>query len=50
MNVADRIYLAVHLGFTLLVCLRHDHVPNWPAFVVWNVIHGADPVAGRQAG
>src|SRR5271165_5699977 len=36
MNRTDRIYLAVHILWTLLVCVRHDAVPHWPAYVVWN--------------
>jgi len=36
MNLTDRIYLAVHLALTALVCLRHDRVPHWPAYVAWN--------------
>ncbi len=38
MNLTDRIYLAVHLALTLLVCVRHEHVEHWPAYVVWNLI------------
>jgi len=37
MNLTDRIYLVVHLLLTLLLCLRHEHVPHWPAYVAWNV-------------
>ena len=37
MNLTDRIYLAIHLLLTLLVCVRHGHVPHWPAYVAWNV-------------
>jgi len=36
MNLTDRIYLAVHLALTVLVCVRHELVPHWPAYVVWN--------------
>jgi len=38
MNLTDRIYVAVHLLLTLLVCARHERVPHWPAYVIWNVI------------
>jgi len=37
MNLTDRIYLGIHLGLTLLVCVRHEHVPHWPAYVMWNL-------------
>jgi membrane-associated phospholipid phosphatase len=37
MNRTDRIYLGVHLALMLLVCVRHEGVPHWPAYVVWNV-------------
>jgi len=37
MNRTDRIYFAVHVVLTLLVCARHDRVPHWPAYVVWNL-------------
>lgn len=36
MNLTDRIYLGVHLALTVLVCVRHDRVPHWPAYVIWN--------------
>jgi len=36
MNRTDRIYLAVHVLLTVLVCVRHERVPHWPAYVVWN--------------
>ncbi len=38
MNLTDRIYLAVHILLTLLVSVRHERVPNWPLYVVWNLI------------
>ena len=38
MNLTDRIYLAVHAGLTLLVCIRHEYVARWPYFVAWNLI------------
>lgn len=36
MNLTDRIYLAVHVLLTLLVCVRYERVPHWPAYVIWN--------------
>src|SRR5271165_7126839 len=36
MNLTDRIYLAVHLLLTLLVLVRHQSVPHWETYVVWN--------------
>jgi membrane-associated phospholipid phosphatase len=38
MNLTDRIYLAVHVALTLLVCARWQHVTNGPPYVVWNAI------------
>jgi len=38
MNRTDRIYLAVHLALTLLVCVRFERVPHWPAYVLWNLV------------
>jgi membrane-associated phospholipid phosphatase len=38
MNLSDRIYVAVHLGLALLVCVRRDHVPHWGGYLVWNLI------------
>jgi membrane-associated phospholipid phosphatase len=37
MNLTDRIYIAVHIGLTLLVCARWQHVANGPGYVAWNV-------------
>lgn len=37
MNLTDRIYVAVHLTLTLLVCVRHDRVEHWFGYVVWNL-------------
>ena len=37
MNLTDRIYIAVHLVFTALVCLRHDQVAHWFGYVIWNL-------------
>jgi len=37
MNLTDRIYLAVHLVLTLLLCARHQGIPHWQAYVVWNL-------------
>ena len=38
MNLSDRIYLAVHLGLALLVCVRHDHVPHWSGYFLFNML------------
>ncbi len=38
MTLTDRIYLAVHILLTLLVCVRHERVPHWPAYVAWNLV------------
>ena len=38
MNLTDRIYLAVHLALALLVCVRHDVVSRWPAYLLWNLV------------
>jgi membrane-associated phospholipid phosphatase len=37
MNLTDRIYLAVHLVLTALVCVQHDRVEHWLGYVAWNV-------------
>jgi membrane-associated phospholipid phosphatase len=37
MNRTDRIYLAVHILLTSLVCLRRQRVPHWPAYLIWNI-------------
>ena len=36
MNRTDRIYVAVHVVLTLLVCVLHARIPHWPAYVAWN--------------
>jgi membrane-associated phospholipid phosphatase len=41
MNLTDRIYLAVHLALGLLVCVRHECVPHWPAYLAWNLAAAA---------
>ncbi len=38
MNLCDRIYFAIHLALTLLVCVAHPRVDHWPWYVAWNVI------------
>jgi membrane-associated phospholipid phosphatase len=38
MNLTDRIYLAVHLALTLLVCARYQHVTSWLRYTVWNAV------------
>ena len=37
MNLSDRIYLAVHVALALLVSVRRDALPHWPAYLVWNI-------------
>ncbi len=37
MNVTDRIYVAVHLALTVLVCVRYQNVEHWLWYVVWNL-------------
>ena len=37
MNLTDRIYFAVHLALTLLVCAHHGHVEHWLWYVAWNL-------------
>jgi len=36
-NLTDRIYFAVHLALTVLVCVRRPVVEHWPWYVVWNL-------------
>jgi membrane-associated phospholipid phosphatase len=38
MNLSDRIYLAVHLALTVLVCARYPRVPHWPWYLTWNAL------------
>jgi membrane-associated phospholipid phosphatase len=38
MNLTDRIYLALHIVLTLLICVRHESTPHWAAYVVWNIV------------
>ncbi len=38
MNLSDRIYLAVHLALTVLVCARYPRVPHWPWYLAWNAV------------
>ena len=37
MNLTDRIYLAIHIVLTLLVCVQHEHIARWPVYVAWNL-------------
>lgn len=37
MNLTDRIYVAVHVALTVLVCVRFQRVEHWPWYVVWNL-------------
>jgi membrane-associated phospholipid phosphatase len=38
MNLTDRIYLAVHLALTVLVCARWRQVAHGPWYVAWNAV------------
>jgi len=38
MNLTNRIYLAVHLALTVLVCARWQHVAHGYGYVVWNTL------------
>jgi len=38
MNLTDRIYLAVHIVLTALVCTRYQQVEHWLQYVVWNLV------------
>ena len=38
MNLSDRIYLAVHLALTVLVCMRYPQIARWPWYVAWNLL------------
>jgi membrane-associated phospholipid phosphatase len=40
-NLTDRIYLAVHLALTVVVCVRYPHVAHWPRYVAWNLVAAA---------
>lgn len=37
MNLTDRIYVAVHVALTALVCARFQRVQQWPLYVGWNL-------------
>jgi membrane-associated phospholipid phosphatase len=38
MNLTDRIYIAVHVALTALVCVRYQQVGQWPLYVAWNLV------------
>ncbi len=38
MNLTDRIYLAVHIALTVLVCARYDVVAHRSWYVLWNLL------------
>jgi membrane-associated phospholipid phosphatase len=38
MNLTDRIYLAVHLVLTVVVCVRYPYVAHWWWYAAWNAI------------
>jgi membrane-associated phospholipid phosphatase len=51
MNRTDRIYAGVHVMLTLLVLAEHSGVPNWLAYVAWNLVAlAAILVTARQRG
>ncbi len=37
MNLTDRIYVAVHIALSVLVCARFQGVQHWPWYVAWNL-------------
>jgi len=37
MNLTDRIYVAVHVALSVLVCVRYQQVEHWPRYIVWNL-------------
>ena len=37
MNLTDRIYVAVHVALTVLVCVRYQRVEHWLWYVAWNL-------------
>ncbi len=37
MNLTDRIYVAVHIALTVLVCSRYHRVEHWTWYVAWNL-------------
>ena len=37
MNLTDRIYVAVHIALTVLVCARYHRVEHWTWYVAWNL-------------
>ena len=38
MNLTNRVYFAVHVALTLLVCARFDMLPRWPWYLAWNAL------------
>ncbi len=47
-NLTDRVYLAVHLALTLLVCARFTEVAHSPRYAVWNLVAMATILYGAQ--
>jgi membrane-associated phospholipid phosphatase len=37
LNLTDRIYVAVHVALSVLVCVRYQRVEYWPWYVTWNL-------------
>lgn len=38
MNLTDRIYFAVHVVLTVLVCTQYEVLTRWPWYVTWNTL------------
>jgi membrane-associated phospholipid phosphatase len=38
MSLASRIYLAVHVTLTVLVCVQHSQMAHWRWYVAWNTL------------
>ena len=38
MNLTNRVYLAVHVAITLVLCARFDLVPRWSWYLAWNAL------------
>ena len=50
LNLTDRIYVAVHVALTVLVCAALPARAHWPWYVAWNLCAIAvDPAARSQA-
>jgi membrane-associated phospholipid phosphatase len=38
MNLTDRIYVGMHVAFTVLVCVRYQRMEHWLWYVAWNFV------------